>query len=112
MAPEIAEMAPAEKDAPPAGDLVCRTQTLREGTTELYLTWNDGAAKGYVRNVAPSGMVYVRPVHAERYKSMIIVDGPSEPDLASHTAVVSKDTQTGKPFMRVGDHANPWTACE
>lgn len=118
---EAAQAAPAPREAAPAaqaqgepglGDLVCRTKTVADGTTELYLTWSEGTAKGFVRNVAPSGMVYVKPIHAERYKSMIVVDGPSEPDLASHTAVVSKSVGTGKPFMRVGDHSNAWIACE
>lgn len=111
-APAPREATPAAQGEPGLGDLVCRTTTVADGTTELYLTWSEGSAKGFVRNVAPSGMVYVKPVRAERYKSMIVVDGPSEPDLASHTAVVSKSVGTGKPFMRLGDHASAWIACE
>lgn len=92
------------------GQLVCRTKNLFDGTSELYLEWNAEGATGTLRRVAPSGMVYVQPVKAQRYKTMILVDEPSSEDLVTHAAVVA--SQNGKQHMRVGDADQRWTTCE
>jgi hypothetical protein len=111
-----APLAPAARETSqdvdaPAGQLACRTKSAIDGTSELYLDWNGGTvAKGVLRRVAPSGMVYVDPVKAERYKGAIIADPPESLDLASHAAVVG--SQNGKQYMRVGDSNQAWTACE
>jgi hypothetical protein len=117
--PEASEPAPApasreasnavDGDAP-RGQLVCRTKSLVDGTSELYLEWNAEGATGTLRRVAPSGMVYVQPVKAQRYKTMILVDEPSSEDLVTHAAVVA--SQNGKQHMRVGDADQRWTTCE
>jgi hypothetical protein len=99
----------ASQDAP-RGQLVCRTKSLVDGTSELYLEWNAEGATGTLRRVAPSGMVYVQPVKAQRYKTMILVDEPSSEDLVTHAAVVA--SQNGKQHMRVGDADQRWTTCE
>ena len=86
---------------------MCKTKTAGDGTTELYLAWEGTAAKGVLRTVTPSGMVYAQPVRAERHQGKIIVDEPSSTDLAVHAAVVGQ--HAGKTYMRRGD---AWTACE
>ena len=103
--PETAEAAEV-----PAGELACRTTSVTEGTSELYLDWSGEVAKGVLRRVVPSGMVYVLPVRAERYKGAIIADAPAETDLVCHQAVVGQ--QDGKKYMRVGDRQQPWTLCD
>jgi hypothetical protein len=92
------------------GQLVCRTKSLFDGTSDLYLEWNAEGATGTLRRVAPSGMVYVQPVKAQRYKTMILVDEPSSEDLVTHAAVVA--SQNGKQHMRIGDADQRWTTCE
>ena len=96
--------------APPAGKLVCRTKSGVDGTSELYLAWSGNEATGSLRRVAPSGMVYVQPVRAERTSGLIVVDGTCETDLVSHAATIRNDG--GKQLMRVGDPGQAWTACE
>ena len=102
--------AEADAPAPVAGQLVCRTKSAVDGTTEVFLEWNGSSATGTVRRQAPSGMVYVQRVKAERAASLIIVDEPSNEDLMSHAAVIGK--QDGKTLMRVGGAGAAWTACE
>jgi hypothetical protein len=110
------EAAPAAEAADTAvapalpGQLVCRTKGAVDGTTEVFLEWNGNSAKGTLRRQAPSGMVYVQRVQAERADSLIIVDEPSNEDLMSHAAVIGK--QDGKTLMRIGGAGQPWTACE
>lgn len=94
----------------PPGQLVCRAKSAVEGTSELYLEWNGEVAKGFVRRVVPSGMVYVQPVRAERFNSAIIADDPNTVDLVTHVAVVGH--QDGKKYMRVGDRHQAWVLCE
>ena len=94
----------------PAGQLVCRTQSRVEGTSELFLDWTGETATGSLRRVAPSGMVYVQPVRAERAGGMMIVDATCETDLVVHAAIVRQDN--GKQLMRVGDGNQSWWACE
>ena len=106
-----AEVAEADGPAPaPPGQLVCRTKSVVDGTTEVFLEWNGSSAKGTLRREAPSGMVYVQRVQAERAASLIIVDEPSNEDLMSHAAVIGK--QDGKTLMRIGGAGQPWTPCE
>ncbi|MDB4936803.1 MAG: hypothetical protein JWP87_3775 [Labilithrix sp.] len=93
-----------------AGQLTCRTKSVLDGTSELYLEWNGETAKGVLRRVAPSGMVYVERVRAERFKGAIIADPPESIDLVDHVAVVG--SQNGKQFMRVGNAQQPWVACD
>jgi hypothetical protein len=94
-------------EAAPPGQLVCRTKSIVDGTTELYLDWKGTSAKGTLRRSAPSGMVYVQRVEAERADSLIIVDEPENQDLMNHAAVVGK--QDGKTLMRTN---GTWTPCE
>jgi hypothetical protein len=109
--PEAAPAAETEAPAPaPPGQLVCRTKSVVDGTTEVFLEWNGSSAKGTLRREAPSGMVYVQRVQAERAASLIIVDEPSNEDLMSHAAVIGK--QDGKTLMRLGGAGQPWTPCE
>ena len=103
-----AEAAPPALDALP-GELACRTTSIHEGTTELYLEWNGDAARGSLRTVAPSGNVTTERVRAERYKRMIVVDYPNAADLVTHAAVVGEDD--GKKVMRVGGAEN-FRACD
>lgn len=99
---------PAKKDPAPEGQLVCRTQSRDDGTTELYLTWKDDKASGTLRHIAPSGFTEDQPVRAERNKSAIIVDEPNAEDLVDHAAVVGN--ANGKRMMRVT--GSPAEACE
>lgn len=107
-APE-ATVTPSDSELP-AGKLVCRTKSGVDGTSELYLAWTGNEATGSLRRVAPSGMVYVQPVRAERTSGLIVVDGTSETDLVSHAATIRNDG--GKQLMRLGDPGQAWTACE
>lgn len=110
-AAEASDTARTEAPAPALpGQLVCRTKGAVDGTTEVFLEWNGNSAKGTLRREAPSGMVYVQRVQAERAGSLIIVDEPSNEDLMSHAAVIGK--QDGKTLMRIGGAGQPWTACE
>ncbi len=97
----------ASAEAAPPGQLVCRTKSIVDGTTELFLDWKGTSAKGTLRRSAPSGMVYVQRVEAERADSLIIVDEPDNQDLMNHAAVVGK--QDGKTLMRTN---GTWTPCE
>ena len=112
--PAPREAAPAaEADVPaPAlpGQLVCRAKSVVDGTTEVFLEWNGKSATGTLRREAPSGMVYVQRVQAERADSLIIVDEPGNEDLMSHAAVIGK--QDGKTLIRIGGAGQPWTPCE
>jgi hypothetical protein len=94
----------------PVGQLVCRAKSVSDGVTELFLDWNGKAASGTLRRKAPSGMVYVQPVHAERHQGLIVVDESNAPDLVSHAAMVVQ--QDGKLLMRVGDSGQPLSTCE
>lgn len=95
---------------PPAGQLVCRTKSLVDGTTELYLEWNGDVAKGALHRVAPSGMVYDQRVQAERGRGLVIVDEPGNMDLVTHLAIIAP--QNGKQHIRLGDAQQPWSVCE
>ncbi len=104
------EVARAQDGDTPAGQLACRTNSIHNGTSELYLDWHGQAATGVLRRIAPSGMVYVDRVRAERYNGAIIVDPPESLDLMDHAAVIGR--QNGKQFMRVGDTRQAWVACD
>jgi hypothetical protein len=115
--PTRAEPAPVAEEAPPTapaeappGALVCKTKSAVDGTTELFLTWSGAEAKGVLRRVAPSGMAYLTAVHAQRHRSIIIVDEPNEPDLMTHAALVT--TQGGKQLMQLGGGDHVWSTCE
>lgn len=92
------------------GELVCRAKTQFEGTVELYLDWKNGAAKGIVRRVAPSGDVHVTKVTAEKYKDAIVADDPASNDLAVHAAMVQM--HNGRNHIRLGDWKQPWAPCQ
>jgi hypothetical protein len=109
LSPEVEASGKSETSDQP-GQLACRTKSAIDGTSELYLEWNGTIARGVLKRVAPSGMVYVEPVKAERYKGAIIAGPPESIDLATHAAVVG--SQNGKQYMRVGDSQQAWTACE
>ena len=106
-----AERKPSETpaDAPP-GELACRATSPVDGTSELFLVWEEGAAKGVLRKVAPSGEKSAQKVRAERYDGMIVADDPHEEDLTVHAALVRPIK--GKAHMRVGGSDQPWAACE
>jgi hypothetical protein len=110
---------PPNDDAPAAaaeaeefpGQLVCRTKSLTDGTAELFLDWKGATAMGTLRRVAPSGMIYVQRVQAERAGTLIVADATcGETDLVTHTAMITQ--QNGKQLMRLGDGNRPWSACE
>lgn len=112
-----AEPAPETTAAPalpsseaPPGELACRATTPEHGTSELYLSWEGGEAKGVLRRVAPSGERHVQKVHAERLDGMIIADDPHEKDLTKHAAMVRPIK--GKAHIRLGEGEARWTACE
>jgi hypothetical protein len=107
----VADEAPpaAAPEAPP-GQLVCKTKSAVDGTTELFLAWSGAEAKGVLRRVAPSGMAYLTPVRAQRHRSIIIVDEPNELDLMTHAALVT--TQGGKQLMQLGGGDHVWSTCE
>jgi hypothetical protein len=102
--------APKEAEPPPPGQLVCRASSIHDGTTELFLEWNGGAAKGTLRRTAPSGMVSQQNVRAERYKGMIVADDTLSTDLVVHAATVRE--HNGKPHIRLGESKQGWIACE
>jgi hypothetical protein len=112
---EPAAPADAADTAAPAldplpGQLACRTKTDEGMTAELSLEWSGESAKGVLRTVAPSGMVYEQRVRAQKYEGRIIADDPRSTDLASHAAsVVSHD---GKRYMRLGGPNERWSACD
>ncbi|MDB5213000.1 MAG: hypothetical protein JWO86_927 [Myxococcaceae bacterium] len=111
---EGAQAAHVDDEGTPApalpGQLVCRTKSAVDGTTEVFLEWTGSSAKGTLRRQAPSGMVYVQRVKAERADSLVIVDEPDNEDLMNHAAVIGK--QDGKTLMRIGGAGQAWTACE
>src|SRR5687768_17457708 len=56
----LAPVAEREAEPPaadvPDGELVCRSKSTSEGTSELYLDWKaPGGARGTLRRIAPSG---------------------------------------------------------
>lgn len=108
--------APASREATPAaadasfGSLVCRTKSIQEGTTELYLSWDGPSARGVLRRIAPSGNETVQNVKAERFKGLIIADDTMTVDLVVHAATIAQ--HEGKPHIRLGDWKQPWAACE
>jgi hypothetical protein len=107
--------APASREAAAApealpGKLVCRTTSIQEGTTELFLDWNGTSAKGFLRHIAPSGNTTIKNVKAERYKGMIIADDTLNVDLVVHAATIAE--YEGKPHMRLGDYKQSWAKCE
>jgi hypothetical protein len=106
----IVFLAPARAGATePADEIVCRAKSSSEGTFELALHWQGSAAKGSLRQIAPSGNVTTQTVHAERHDGMIIADDIHEKDLVVHAAVVQ--SQHGKNYMRTGSD-RPWLVCE
>jgi hypothetical protein len=114
--PATREVAEASEGAPdserPPGERACRMKRA-SGTTELFLDWEGGSvAKGVLRTVTPSGMIHLQRVRAERYKGMIFADDPADADwdLVCHTAVIAQ--RDGKPYMRIGEGDQPWSACE
>ncbi len=108
-AAETKEASETNSTPAPEGDLVCRAVT-NDGTTELYLKWNDGEAKGTVRSIAPSGNVYDQRVVAQRYKGRIIADEPGNQDLVKHAAVISEEN--GKMRIRIEDMGSvKWLDC-
>jgi hypothetical protein len=114
-APAPAQAAAAPRSEAPAlpalpGQLACKTKGNSDGTTELALEWNGDSAKGTLRRVAPSGMVYVQHVRAQRADGMIIVDDPNESDLAVHAATLVD--RGGKKHLQIGDWKQPWQACQ
>jgi hypothetical protein len=92
------------------GQPVCRISDAFGVTSELHLTWDGTAAKGFLRRLAPSGMSEDLPVRAERDGRKIIVDAPNETDLTAHVAVVGE--HAGKRLMRVGGEGATWFRCE
>jgi hypothetical protein len=108
--PEIARKPEASRAEAPPGELACRATSPVDGTSELFLVWEEGAAKGVLRKVAPSGEKSAQKVRAERYDGMIVADDPHEKDLTVHAALVRPIK--GKAHMRVGGADQPWSACE
>jgi hypothetical protein len=108
-APAPREASAAAADVP-AGQLVCRTKSLTEGTTELFLEWKGETASGVLRRAVPSGMVYDQRVRAERHNGAIVVDEPSATDLASHAAMVL--SRNGKQLIRLGGSDQRWLSCD
>jgi hypothetical protein len=104
------ELAADAKRDVPVGQLVCKTKTQSDGTSELFLTWDGDSGKGVLRRSAPSGMVYLLPVRAERASGTIVADDPAETDLVVHAALVRE--ANGKQLMRLGDGSGTWSACE
>ena len=105
---------PAPKDnAPPpmpedAGKLACRAASRDEGTTELYLKWENGSAKGVLRTTAPSGNVTMLNVGADSHNGVTVVDDVLTGDLVEHAAVVK--SQDGKRVIHLHG-ASAWLTC-
>lgn len=93
-----------------AGTLVCRTKSASDGMIELYVDAPGDVAKGTLRRVAPSGIVYLRAVRTERYKGTVYADEPSQTDLVAHAAVVAHDGD--KLYMKAGDAKALWHPCQ
>ncbi len=107
----VKEAAPASVDDKPArqnppGELVCAATRQLSGTTELWLEWSGGEAKGTLRTIAPSGMVHEQKVRAERYEGKVIVDDINSTDLAVHTAVLADKR------ILLGDSNPGWASCD
>lgn len=90
-------------------EVVCRTQSLDQGTQELVLHWNGSEAKGTLQQTAPSGNVTTLRLRAERHDGSIVADEINQKDLVSHAAVVR--VQNGKKYMRTEGSA-AWLACQ
>lgn len=90
-------------------EVVCRTQSLNEGTVELSLHWDGTSAKGTLQRTAPSGNVTTLRLRAERTADSIVADEINEKDLVTHAAVVR--TQNGKKYMRT-EASSAWLACQ
>jgi hypothetical protein len=106
-APSTREAADADG---PEGQLACKSRSMAEGKAELYLDWNGSSARGTLRREAPSGMVSVQNIRAERYKGMVIADDTLSTDLVVHAATLRE--HNGKKYIRLGDYKQAWLACE
>lgn len=106
----MAAEAPAAAAEAPPGRLVCRAKSPFGVMNELFLDGSGSRAAGALRSVAPSGMITVRHVRAERLGTMLIADDPSETDLVVHAAIVRPID--GKSYMRLGDRDESWSPCE
>lgn len=105
--PAAAAAPVAADDDRPAGELVCRGVSEEGGATELFLDWKGGEADGTLREVAPSGMVHEKKVHAERQQGLVVADDIYEKDLVTHAAIVAE--RGGKKLMKVD---NAWVRCQ
>ena len=100
----------ASNEPAPPGELVCRSVDSVDGTNELYLTWDGNEARGVIRNTTQSGMRHEQRVKAERADGISVVDDPHESDLATHAAVLQK--QSGALMMRLSKGmSGKWVAC-
>lgn len=81
----------------------CRA-THDGGLIELDLRWDKDTAKGTLRTDGKS-----RPVIAELYKGLVLVDAPGTPSpLRGNVATVSTN---GKKTIRIGDYKQPSYDC-
>ena len=98
---------------PPAaavmGSLECRAHGGGQ-TTELYLDWQQNIAKGSLRVITVGGGVTTKPVEAELYKGLVLVDpAGSPPPVTGKVATMQTDP---KKTLQLGDYKQPWCACD
>jgi hypothetical protein len=80
----------------------CRAKN-EGGLIELSLTWDRNTAKGTLTSDGKS-----RPVIAELYKGLVLVDAPGASPVTGNVATV---TTEGKKTIRVGDYKQPTFDC-
>jgi hypothetical protein len=82
--------------------LECRAKN-EGGVIELSLAWDKNTAKGTLTSDGKS-----RPVIAELYKGLVLVDPPGSSPVTGKLATVTTD---GKKTIRVGDYKQPTHDC-
>lgn len=98
------ESAPFEKPVAPAAQHTVECRSTNEGgLIELTLTWDRNTAKGALSVDGKS-----RPVIAELYKGLVLVDAPGTTLVTGKVATVTTD---GKKTIRLGDYKQPTFDC-
>lgn len=93
--------------APSAAGIECRAKGST-GPIALALTWDRDMAKGTL-TTTKDGKPVARPVIAQLYKGLVLVDAPGTKNLTGALATLGTE---GKKTIRLGDHKQPVFDCE
>ena len=108
-----AEVAPAPKEAPrpaPKGVLVCKANSVQEGSIEVWLDWKGTSATGTLRRRTLAGDVSDTELTAGKMRGTIVADDVHSQDLVVHAAMLHD--HKGRQYVRLGDWKQGWTPCE